>query len=243
MYNAGAAGTENIKVKERILMNQEKELVLRCQPHIYRDRQEPFPVRHIGYTVFREKGSSRSFRDLTLDPAEYGAAFVIEYAVYYDYDIQHMYDLEHAWTAVRADGTLAGCWGTFHGMRLRVDRLAAFRTEEGHPVLFAEPGKHALLPDPALFSLHDQFPDCCGAKAGGGLLVPDMLRSRMATSAAQDAWIRRYMRDHWTFVPAMEFEREDVPAERFLPWPELKERIPELVRKELRRIGWMDLSF
>lgn len=224
-------------------MDQEKEFVLRCQPHIYRDRREPFPIRHIGYTVFREKGRSQSFRDLTLDPAEYGAAFMIEYAVYYDYDIQHMYDLEHVWTAVRADGGLAGCWGTFHGMRLRVDRLAAFRTEEGHPVLFAEPGKHALLPDPALFSLHDQFPDCCGAKAGGGLLVPDMLRSRMATGEAQDAWIRRYMRDHWTFVPAMEFEREDVPEEKFLPWPELKERIPELVRTELRRIGWTDLSF
>ena len=59
-------------------MNDQKELVLRCQPHIYRDRKEPFPIRHIGYTVFREKGRSQSFRDLTLDPAEHGAAFIIE---------------------------------------------------------------------------------------------------------------------------------------------------------------------
>ena len=116
-------------------MNDQKELVLCCQPHIYRDRKEPFPIRHIGYTVFREKGRSQSFRDLTLDPAEHGAAFIIEYAVYYDYDIQHMYDLEHAWTAVREDGSLAGCWGTFHGMRLRADGLASFRTEKGCPVL------------------------------------------------------------------------------------------------------------
>lgn len=149
-------------------MNIQKELAVRCQPHIYRDRKEPFPIRHIGYTVFREKGRSRSFRDLTLDPAEHGAAFIIEYAVYYDYDIQHMYDLEHAWTAVREDGSLAGCWGTFHGMRLRADRLASFRTEEGCPVLYAEPGKHALLPDPALFCLHEQFPECCGKRPGEG---------------------------------------------------------------------------
>lgn len=224
-------------------MDQNRELALRFQPHIYRDKRDPFPVRHIGYTVFREKGSSQSFRNLVLDPAEYGAVFVIEYAVYYDYDIQHMYDLEHAWTAVRTDGSLAGCWGTFHGMRLRADRLASFRTEEGCPVLFAEPGKHALLPDPALFSLHDQFPDCCGTKAGGGLLVPDMLRGRMATDAAQDEWIRRYMRERYVFTPAMEFEREDVAEERFLPWPELMARIPELVRAELHRTGWTDLSF
>ena len=72
-----------------------------------------------------------------------------------------MYDLEHAWTAVREDGSLAGCWGTFHGMRLRADGLASFRTEKGCPVLYAEPGKHALLPDPALFCLHEEFPACC----------------------------------------------------------------------------------
>ena len=160
-------------------MNDQKELVLCCQPHIYRDRKEPFPIRHIGYTVFREKGRSQSFRDLALDPAEHGAAFIIEYAVYYDYDIQHMYDLEHAWTAVREDGSLAGCWGTFHGMRLRADGLASFRTEKGCPVLYAEPGKHALLPDPALFCLHEEFPACCREKAGGGLLVPEMLGERM----------------------------------------------------------------
>ena len=128
-------------------------------------------------------------------------------------------------------------------MRLRADRLASFRTEEGCPVLYAEPGKHALLPDPALFCLHEQFPACCREKAGGGLLVPEMLGERMGTSAAQDEWVRRYMRERYVFTPSMEFEREDVPEERFLPWPELMERIPGLVREELLRIGWTDLSF
>ncbi len=65
----------------------------------------------------------------------------------------------------------------------------------------------------------------------------------METNAAQDEWIRRYMRERYVFTPSMEFEREDVPEERFLPWPELMERIPGLVREELLRIGWTDLSF
>ena len=56
-------------------------------------------------------------------------------------------------------------------MRLRADRLASFRTEKGCPVLYAEPGKHALLPDPALFCLHEEFPACCREKAGGGVPV------------------------------------------------------------------------
>ena len=224
-------------------MKNDKELALSHQPHIYRDLRDPFPIRYIGYTVFREKGDSQSFRNLRIDPAEYGAAYVIEYAVYYDYDIQHMYDLEHTWIAIRADGTLAGCWGTFHGMRLRADRLAAFRTEDGSPVLYAEPGKHALLPDPALFCLHDQFPECCDAKAGGGLLVPDMLKNRMKTDPIQDAWICQYMREHYRFAPAMEYEWEKVAAAQRLAWPELMDRIPELVRAELHRIGCPDLSF
>ena len=51
------------------------------------------------------------------------------------------------------------------------------------------------------------------------------------------------MAGRYVFTPSMEFEREDVPEERFLPWPELMERIPGLVREELLRTGWTDLSF
>ena len=217
-------------------MKTDHKLALLYQPHIRKDRHEPFPIRYLGYTLFRDRGESRSFRDLTLDPKEAGAAYIIEYAVYYDYDIQHLYDLEHVWTAVNQTGAVTGCWGSFHGMRLRADRLPAFRLEGTHPVLYAQPGKHALLPDPALFWLNDQFPESCGSKAGGGLLIPPMLEGTLKTDGAQDRLIAQYIRGHYAFSPALQYEPEPLEPEQFIPWPELLERIPQMVETELVRI-------
>ncbi|MBD5161900.1 MAG: hypothetical protein HDT14_07830 [Oscillibacter sp.] len=217
-------------------METEYQLALTYQPHIWKDRKEPFPIRYFGYTVFRERGASQSFKDLTLDPAELGAAYIVEYAVYYDYDIQHLYDLEHVWVAADPGGAVTGCWNSFHGMRLRAHRIAAFRLEGTHPVLYAQPGKHALMPDPALFWLHQDFPESCGLKAGGGLLIPPMLADAMETSEDQDRMIERHIRTRYAFSPALEYEPETVGPEQVIPWPQLLAKIPELVAEELRRI-------
>ena len=40
---------------------------------------------------------------------------VIEYAIYWDYDIQHVYDLEHVWIYVDHEGEIASCEASFHG--------------------------------------------------------------------------------------------------------------------------------
>lgn len=217
-------------------MDEERGVALAHQPYIQKDRKEPFPIRRMGYTVFRKRGESPSFPKLTLDPEELGAAYIVEYAVYYDYDIQHLYDLEHVWAAVDEEGRVIGCWSSFHGMRLRADRLPAFRLEGTHPVLYAQPGKHALLPDPALFWLHEQFPESCGPKAGGGLLIPPMLEGALETDEAQDRMIERHIRRRYAFSPALEYEPETVAPEQIIPWPQLLEEIPRMVREELKRI-------
>ena len=217
-------------------METDHKLALLYQPHIHKDLHEPFPIRYLGYTLFRDRRESRSFRDLTLNPKELGAAYIIEYAVYYDYDIQHLYDLEHVWTVVDESGAVTGCWSSFHGMRLRADRLPAFRLEETHPVLYAQPGKHALLPDPELFWLHPDFPDSCGPKAGGGLLIPPMLEGVLKTDEAQDQMIAQYIRERYAFSPALQYEPEVLEPEQIIPWPELLERIPHMVEEELVRI-------
>lgn len=217
-------------------MKAEGRLELTYQPYIQKDLNEPFPIRYFGYTVFRDREPSPSFPKLTLDPSELGAAYIIEYAVYYDYDIQHLYDLEHVWVAVDQAGTVSGCWSSFHGMRMRVDRLPSFRLEGTHPILYAQPGKHALLPDPKLFYLNDQFPESCGAKAGGGLLIPPMLEGTLKTDDTLDQLIAQYIRVHYAFTPALQYEPETVTPEQMIPWPQLLERIPDMVRKELARI-------
>lgn len=211
--------------------------IFQYQPRIYRDAREPFPVRALGCTVFDGPGRSESFANLTLDPGAEGAAFIIEYAIYYDYDIQHLYDLEHIWVAADGAGEVCGCWSSFHGMRLCASGVEGFRTEGTHPVLYAQPGKHAMMPDPRLFGLHPDFHRACGPLAGGGLLIPPMLEGRMHTDAAQDVRIRSYIREHFSFAPSMTYQQEALRDDQFLSFSDLLDRIPAMVAKQLRIIG------
>lgn len=220
-----------------MLNDFQKQLVLKYQPKILMDKADPFPVRLLGCTVFSEPGMSPSFRNLRLDPQALGAKWIVEYAVYFDYDIQHLYDLEHIWVAVGADGQLLDCWCSFHGMRLRAAGLAVFRMEGTHPVLYAQPGKHAMLPAPELFELHPQFHTACREDAGGGLLIPAMLVQKLTTDPEQDEKIRQYICGHFAFAPSLEFEREVLSEDQFISWPELLAAIPELVEAQLEIIG------
>lgn len=218
------------------LSEENRGLVLRFQPYIYKDKAEPFPVRCIGCSVFTGPGWSESFRNLKLDPDGCGAAAIIEYAIYYDYDIQHLYDLEHIWVAVGEDDRVLDCWCSFHGMRLRAAGVSAFRVEGTHPVLYAQPGKHAMLPHPELFGLHPQFRTACGADAGGGLLIPEMLEGKMETDEALDRMICAHIRKNFCFEPTGEYERELLADDLFVTLPELLERIPVLVARQIKEM-------
>jgi hypothetical protein len=86
-------------------------------PLLYFDRQEPFyPVR-IGISVLHNGDPSPSFRrkfewmDAAID-------YVIEFAIYWDYDIQHLYELEHVWVYVGMDGAVVDAEASFHGDRI-----------------------------------------------------------------------------------------------------------------------------
>lgn len=217
--------------------DRQREMILRYRPHIYKDCREPFPIRYVGCTIFTEKARSESFPKWAPDPAAAGAQAIIEYAIYYDYDIQHLYDLEHIWVAVDAAGAVADCWCSFHGMRLRAAGSAAFRVEETHPVLYAQPGKHAMLPEPSLFALYPQLYSACMAEAGGGLLLPAFLADSVKTDNALDGKIASHIRTHYSFEPAMEFVPENMEPEQFLSWPALLARIPQLIAEQLRLIG------
>ncbi len=216
---------------------QEKELVLRYQPRIYQDIREPFPVRCIGCTVFTERKRSESFPKWVVDPAESGAEIMIEYAVYYDYDIQHLYDLEHIWVGIDEAGKVIDCWSSFHGMRLRASGVSCFRMEGEHPVLFSQPGKHAMLPSPELFGLHPEFLSACTSGAGGGLLVPALFSDVPETNSDLDSRICSYIRRTFAFTPSMKFRMEQLSPEQFVSWQDMRSMIPEFIAEQLRIIG------
>ncbi len=210
-----------------------KDRILRYQPYIYQDKLDPFPIRYIGCTIFSEKKRSDSFPKWVVDPEGEGAKEIIEYAIYYDYDIQHMYDLEHIWVALDDKEEVVDCWCSFHGMRLRAAGLSFFQMEETHPILYSQPGKHAMLPNPELFELHPQFRAACTSEAGGGLLLPALLNGAVKSNDRLDAQIAAYIRTHYAFEPSMEFVREQLTPEQFITWPELLDEIPKLIAKQV----------
>lgn len=216
--------------------SKKKELVLKYQPHIYMDKRDPFPIRYIGCTVATSPIDSASWMGLRLDPRSEQAAAIIEYAVYFDYDIQHLYDLEHIWVIVGEDGKLQDCWCSFHGMRLRAAGLSSFKMEGTHPVIYTQPGKHAMLPDPELFELHTQYHTACNKKAGGGLLIPSMLADKMKTDETRNKKVKQYIRSHFTFEPSLEFVRHSLDADQFISCQELLDKIPQLVETQLKII-------
>ncbi len=154
---------------ERPAADQSREdlaLAARYAPILHFDREEPFLPSFAGYTIFRQDADSASFpRRVTLRPRfpriderdareiaglfpdgrlpevpDITAAVVIEYAIWWDWDIQHLYELEHAWSYVGADGELLYAASRGRPAPLRRARRAGppqgARRQPGFPMLW-----------------------------------------------------------------------------------------------------------
>ena len=218
-----------------MLSEKNKQIAIRYLPIIMKDMNEPIPVRKIGITVFDGPGDSITFPGLHVEPEKEGWKMLIEYAIYMDYDIQHLYDLEHVWIAVGENGEVKDCICSFHGMRIHAAGVPdLYRMEDGKPVLYMQPGKHAFMPDPKLFGLHILKDTCCNIHAGGGLLIPPMLRDKMKTTPERNEKIRAYIRKNFSFEPAWKFiPLKPLKEEDYLSAEELLEEIPQFVEEQL----------
>ncbi|HEV2121366.1 MAG TPA: hypothetical protein VGW38_01155, partial [Chloroflexota bacterium] len=171
------------------MSDTELELARRHAPIVYFDEREPFLPQIVGYCVLREPGPSTTFDGyLSFTPTVgglpgfragtpvEGVSAIIEYALWTDWDIQHCYELEHVWSYVDAGGHLIYAEASWHGGRgplLRDGRLSA---EDERPVAYAQPGKHAMAPEPGVFAAFDlsrvQYSRPAGTSAAkDGLLV------------------------------------------------------------------------
>lgn len=101
-----------------MLNDEDRRLAMKYAPRLLFDQNEPFfPVR-LGITVMRQEEESPSFRRrLAVNHPDVLA--VVEYAIYYDYDIQHLYDLEHVWVYIGRDGEVVDAEASFHGKFLK----------------------------------------------------------------------------------------------------------------------------
>lgn len=217
------------------------ELAQRYAPIIHFDAAETIPLRAIGYTIFRQAARSSSFPKRQVIPPA-GAAFVIEYAYFWDYDIQHMYDLEHIWVAVDADGQVTDAESSFHGRYLKLlpQLSCVLPPTDGHVHAFCQPGKHAFLPDGQLFRLQPDWREACLSAAGGPVMVGGPFGGVYQPTEEDNAHCARFIREQLAFEPTMSFTKsvEDFGVEpALMPWTQLREVIPQRVRAECARLA------
>lgn len=188
-------------------------------------RTEPYPPSRLGWfvTTAPERSPSSAF-----DLVPRGAA-VIEYAIWCDWDIGHLYDLEHVWVHVDAAGSVMAVEGSQHGRR--VD-LTGCVVEDGRPVVYLEPGKHAVWSSPA--AMAPEFPRItaqCGLFAGhDGVHVDNPFGDRgEITATPLDHRLARLKLKRDAFRPVFDFSRS-VEAIPLVAWAELAAWVPARVR-------------
>ncbi len=215
----------------------DRELAIKYAPHLYFDKNEPFTIDQIGYDIIRTSGRSRSFdRDIWIDTDK--VAFVIEYQLYYDFDIQHMYDLEHFWVYVGHDGNVVDGEASAHGSHMNCFQYSKVLEEETHIPIYIQPGKHAVFPDGKLFLLFSDVDVVCHKYAGtGGLLVNNLFKGLLHTNSYLNYQICSYIRENFSFHPTLEFVPAPYNEDIIVTWDELYRIIPRRIEHLLKKLG------
>ena len=220
-------------------MGREYETAKAYVPHLRYDRAEPFSLAGIGYTIFADRKKSPSCRRI-IEPVSGGLA--IEYAFYYDFDIQHLYDLEHAFVYLDREGKVTGVEGSFHGKFLNSLIEGVTEFEGSHPVLYVQPGKHAVLPTPEYFKLVIDRDTACNRNAGeDGFLISPMFEGRLFADEVLDRKVEEYIRRNYAFGPTWEFTDESPDGrsteELLMPYEELDILIVRRMREWSKKIA------
>ena len=207
------------------------ELARRLAPVLAMADNEPFLPSRVGVTLFDAPGRSLSAPlDVTFAP---GATRVIEYAVWWDWDIQHLYELEHIWLHLDAADQVIAVEASAHGGKfpMQIDGMVPIKADR--VTLISTPGKHAFTADAAGQARDREMTEiCCGDLAGrGSILVNDMFASSLSGLTAEDhRAVKRYLQAH-AFTPVFRFNQHvDLAALDIVLWEELAAWIPSRVR-------------
>lgn len=211
----------------------ELDLVARYSPLIRLDSHEPFMPLAAGYTIFSVDDRSPSFdRHLSLKNGSRQASFVIEYAIWWDWDINHLYELEHIWVYVDHHGQVMIVEGSWHGKVKELGRGNQIELQEDHPIVIAAPGKHACAPSIAEFQKRQkQVPGLTTRFAGvSGIAVNGLFARQIRRTPIWDRLIHSYLAQQ-AFQPSWQFSRLfSFDKQMLIPWPILCEWIPDRVR-------------
>lgn len=208
-------------------MDALEQLAVDHRPVLKCCRTEPYPPSRLGWFVATQPAHSPSS---AFDLIPRGAA-VIEYVVWCDWDIGHLYDLEHVWVHVDSAGDVIAVEGSQHGRR--VDLFGCV-IEAGRPIVYLEPGKHAVWPSPDTMTPEfARIAAQCGSFAGNdGVHVDNPFGDRGEISATPlDHRLATLKLKRDAFRPAFDFS-PPAPSEAapLVAWAELAKWIPGRVR-------------
>jgi glycerophosphoryl diester phosphodiesterase len=209
------------------------ELARRHAPLIFFDKYEPFMPIVVGYTVFEETAPSPSFpRTIEVNAP---VARVIEYAIWWDWDIGHLYELEHIWVYLDSSGEIVRGEASWHGgFSVLQDNNGHPPIENGRVVAYSEPGKHAFASsiDQLLERRTSNEISCWGAAGYMGVLVTPLFNGIIHSRRPLNNRLVHTYLERQRFVPSYEFTKafrlQDI---LMVPWSVLKEWIPS-------RIDW-----
>ncbi len=223
---------ENFQRLDRSLLSEaDHQLALRYAPLIRFDAREPFLPSVVGYTVFRKNQASASFpRDIRLSD---NVDFVVEFAIWWDWDIQHLYELEHIWAYVDCEGNLVDAEASWHGgYHQMLDEDNQLPLRDGRLELYSEPGKHAFAPSAGwLIERKAKTQASCGAHAGKmGVHVTPLFEGIIdQRKPVQNRLVHTYLEGR-QFEPTFDFSNTfDLRKAAFVSWQNLYEWIPARV--------------
>ena len=160
-----------------------------------------------------------------------GVSAVVEYALWTDWDIQHLYELEHVWSYVDRNGRLVHAEASWHGGSGTLVQGGRLSAEDERPVAYAQPGKHAMAPDPGIFNAFDLARERYGRSAGpeagkDGLLVGRPIAGKIERTPRRNMLANGFLRRH-AFEPSWQFTtRWDARDVLWLPCDRLIAEVP-----------------
>ncbi len=211
-------------------------------PVILFDRIEPFLPSRVGYIVFDGPSDSRvdwkrklgKNQAISFDLENLES--VIEYGIWWDWDIEHLYELEAVWVYIDGKGDYLRVEASWHGDYNKMEICGRTPMRDGRPLLYSQPGKHALAPSPSWFNRKDTITSCSKNAGSGGVHVTSLFEGRIGKTTEFDRLASEYLKSK-AFIPSFNFSKEwRMPREAFVPWEELEVWIPRRVREVLRRL-------
>ncbi|WP_404404682.1 HAD family hydrolase [Pelagibacterium halotolerans] len=214
------------------------DLARRIAPIIRFAANEPFLPTKAGITVLTSPAVSPSAPlDVTFEP---GVAKVVEYAIWWDWDIQHLYELEHVWLKLDENDNIVGVDASAHGKLFPMHRAdGSLPIEEGRVTLYSEPGKHAFHAAPEPIREREVWLTamCTSMTSAGHVLVNHMFEDVLTGITPEDhRAVRRYLQNR-AFVPSYDFTQGfDLAGVDFVSWPDLHAFIAARVPQVLAQV-------